>query len=232
MSAGSSVPSVVSGRVISADGWDIGIDVTRDAANPTVGAALLVPATKHERDAWGPGMLDDLVARHFVVMRSDVRGRGDSQVPRAMPSLPPGHLRRVADDVAAALDRVAGLPERAGTPIVLFGEQDTADAVTRVALADARVAGLVLVSPRLTDATVAAATRRLPICMLASKDDRGSLVASAELFRRVDHPAGRFRLVGAVGSGTTMFAAWQYLRREEPTLERWLGAWARSIAVA
>jgi hypothetical protein len=49
------------------------------------------------------------------------------------------------------------------------------------------------------------------------------------LFRHARHPQSLVRLVADVGSGTTMFAAWQHSRRDEPTLERWLAAWAATV---
>lgn len=226
-------PERVTDRIVSSDGWPVAVEIASDPTDRAIGGALLVPATKHERDGWGPTMVAELIGNRFVVLSTDIRGRGDSRYPHTMYSLPPGHLRRVRDDVAAAVDRLAAeLPVAPGS-IVVFGEQDTADAVASVAASDDRVAGVVLVSPKLSERTIAsvevAGPSALAVCVLACKDDRKRLVDAVEVFRRCRHPQSRLRLVADVGSGTTMFAAWQYLNRDEPSLERWLGAWATSV---
>jgi dienelactone hydrolase len=171
-----------------------------------------------------------LATRGFVVAATDIRGRGDSREPRSMNSLPPGQLRAVRGDVAAAIDHLASRPDVPAGSIVVMGEQDTANAAARAALADERVGGLVLVSPRLGPHLLAQAEQRaVPVCVIASKEDRAGLESAVGLFARSPDPRSRLRLVGDVGSGTTMFAAWQYLRRDEPPLEQWLAAWAASV---
>lgn len=219
---------------MSRDGWKVKVELALDAARSTGCGALLVPASKHERDGWGPAMLGDLIGRGFAVLCTDIRGRGESREPEAMYSLPPGHLRRVHHDVAAAVEWMAAHERVESGSIVLFGEQDTADAVVAVAATDERVGAVVLVSPNISRRTFemwsASPRRPLPVCLLACKDDGVGLMRSLELFRRSGHAESRVRLVADVGSGTTMFAAWQHARRDEPPLEQWLGAWAASVS--
>lgn len=220
------------GRVVSDDGWSVGYEVAYDPSHADGRGAVLVPATKHERDGWGPTMSAELLERGFVVLSTDIRGRGDSRQPSAMYTLPPGQLRRVGDDVSAAIGRLANHELVAPGSIVLFAEQDTADAVASIAAADARIAALVLVSAKLSRRTVgslASAGERLAVCVLSSTDDRRGLRGPVEVFASSKHPLSRIRLVSGVGSGTTMFAAWQHLRRDEPLLESWLGAWAAAV---
>jgi alpha-beta hydrolase superfamily lysophospholipase len=217
-------------RVHGTDGWPVAVETMGQPDGPVVGGVLTVPAVKHERDAWGPILTAALTSRGFVVAATDIRGRGDSREPRAMGSLPPGQLRSVRGDVAAAIDHLASRPGVGTGSIVVMGEQDTANVAARAAFADERVAGLVLVTPRLGPHLLAQAERRpLPVCVIASKEDRAGLESAVGLFARSSDPRSRLRLVGDIGSGTTMFAAWQYLRRDEPPLEQWLAAWAASV---
>jgi pimeloyl-ACP methyl ester carboxylesterase len=212
-------------------GWPITVETMGEPQGDVIGGVLTVPAVKHERDGWGPVLTTALVARGFVVLATDVRGRGDSRRPMSMSSLPPGQLRAVKGDVAAGIDLLACRADVAGRPIVVMGEQDTANVAARAAMSDARVSGLVLVSPRLGPHLLAQAeTRDLPVCVIASKEDRAGLESAVGLSMRSRDPRSRFRLVGGVGSGTTMFAAWQFLRRDEPPLEQWLAAWVASLA--
>ncbi|MGE0139669.1 MAG: hypothetical protein AB7R77_17780 [Ilumatobacteraceae bacterium] len=222
-------------RVHGTDGWAITVETMAEPDGAVAGAVLTVPAAKHERDGWGPVLTAALLERGFVVSATDIRGRGDSRVPRSMSSLPPGQLRSVRGDVAAAIDLVASRPDVADGTIVVMGEQDTANAAARAALADDRVGGVVLVSPRLGPHLLAQAERlwseqrSVPVCVIASKEDRVGLESAVGLFARSRDPRSRLRLVDGVGSGTTMFAAWQYLRRDQPPLEQWLAAWAASV---
>lgn len=220
-------------HVESSDGWKIRVELALDPASAIGRGALLVPASKHERDGWGPAMAEDLIDRGFVVLSTDIRGRGDSREPQALYSLPPGHLARVRDDVAAAVERLSSEDGLESGSIVLFGEQDTADAVASVAIGDERVGALVLVSPKISRRTLdlwrVSTSRSIPVCLLVCKDDGAGLVHSIEMFRLARHPGSRIRLVADVGSGTTMFAAWQHSHSDEPSLERWLGAWAAAV---
>ena len=213
-------------HVRAPDGWDVCVEISTPPS-PVTGAALLVPAAKHERDAWGPTLTSALLERGLVVMATDIRGRGDSRRPAAMMSLPPAHRRAVRDDVRAAVDLLAEQPGVSPGSIVVFGEQDTSDAAATVALGDPRVGRLVLVSPRLAAATVdLARASQTSLCVVASKEDRIGLERAVALYARARDARSRLRLVRDVGSGTTMFAAWQYLHPGEPTLEHWLASWA------
>lgn len=212
-------------QVEGAGGWRVTLEtlgVPEGGARATV---LTVPASKHERDAWGPMLTAALVERGVAVVSMDVRGRGDSREPRSMTSLPPGQLSGVHIDVAAAIDHLATAGPSAG-PIIVMCEQDTADPALRAVQGDRRVTGVVMVSPKFAPTTLRTVfDRPVAMCVLASKEDRAGLESACAMYVRSTHPASRFRLVGDVGSGTTMFAAWQYLRTGERTLEQWLAAW-------
>jgi predicted alpha/beta hydrolase len=216
-----------SARVRSADGWSLRVDVTSAADGADGRAALLVPATKHERDGYGASLLTELVERGFTVMTMDLRGRGDSCQPSSFHAFPPGQLRAVRDDVAAALAELIAQPGVDAGRVVVMGEQDTADAAAAAALGHTRVAGLVLISARLSPTTIAAIAA-VPVCGLVSKEDRRGLRDTVAAYSRATDERSRLRVVDGIGTGTTMFSAWQYLRPQEPTLERWLAAWSAS----
>lgn len=74
-----------------------------------------------------------------------------------------------------------------------------------------------------------ASWKEVPVIVVADAGVSSTLLPAVELFWRSGHPASRLRLIGDLGSGTTMFGAWQHLRSGEPTLERWLGTWAASV---
>jgi pimeloyl-ACP methyl ester carboxylesterase len=218
-------------RVRSADGWSLRVDVARVPDRSNGAAALLVPATKHERDGYGPVLVAELVERGFTVMTMDLRGRGDSCDPTAFHSFPPGQRRAVRFDVAAALSELLAQPGVDAGGLVMMGEQDTADAAAVVALGDARVAGLVLISAHLSAQTRSMIeTSDIAVCGLVSKEDRRGLRDTVDAYRRCSDARSRLRVVGGVGAGTTMFSSWQYLRSGEPPLERWLAAWAGSVS--
>lgn len=225
----SSAPARSLVRVQGDQGWAVALETMGVPAGGSRATVLTVPASKHERDAWGPMLTSALVERGFSVVSMDVRGRGDSRDPQSMTSLPPGHLRRVAIDVAAAIDHVASAEGGSGQVVVMC-EQDTADAAVLASMADLRVVGLVMVTPKIAPATLQRALDRpLAMCVVASKEDHASLESASILYGRSGHVRSRFRLVGDVGSGTTMFAAWQYLRRDERPLEQWLASWVASV---
>ena len=218
-------------RVRSTDGWSLRVDVAHAPDRSNGSAALLVPASKHERDGYGPVLVAELVDRGFTVMTMDLRGRGDSCDPTAFHSFPPGQRRAVRFDVAAALAELVAQPGVDPGRVVMMGEQDTADAAAVVALGDSRVTGLVLISAHLSARTRSMIeTSDLAVCGLVSKEDRRGLRDTVDAYRRCSDERSRLRVVGGVGAGTTMFSSWQYLRSGEPPLERWLAAWSKSVS--
>ena len=215
-------------EVRGTDGWRVHVDVA-PADPPRAGpgpAALLVPASAHERDAFGVQLVGLLTGRGFTVASTDIRGRGDSRAPRSFEAFPPGQLTNVRGDVRAALDLLAADPGVDPARVVVFAEQDTADAAVTAAMADERVCALVLISARLAPDTVdAIGRRRPPVCGLVAKEDPSGMRSVTAAYRVSSAARSRLRVLGGVGAGTTMFAAWQYLHPDRPTLEQWLVAW-------
>ena len=173
-------------EVRGADGWRVRVDVA-PADPPRSGpgpAALLVPASAHERDAFGVQLVGLLTGRGFTVAATDIRGRGASRAPRSFDAFPPGQLANVRDDVGAALDLVAGEPAVDPARLVVFAEQDTADAAVAAAVADERVCALVLISARLAPDTLDAIGRRRPaVCGLVAKEDRLAMRSVTAAYR-------------------------------------------------
>jgi dienelactone hydrolase len=200
-----------------------GIDRVTDGSAPGI---LLVPASMHERDAFGVQLVRLLTGLGATVAATDIRGRGDSREPTAFASLPPGQLLAVRGDVAAALDLLAAQPTVDPARLVVFAEQDTADSAAFTAAVDRRVSALVLISARLGSDTLAAiAARRLAVCGLVGKEDAVGMLSVTAAYRASAAGPSRLRVVAGLGPGTTMFAAWQYLHPDRPTLEEWLAAW-------
>ena len=92
---------------------------------------------------------------------------------------------------------------------------------------------LVLISARLAPDTLdAVAARGIPVCALVAKEDPAGLRTAVEPDHRAADERSRLRVVGGVGSGTTMFSAWQFLRPSERQLEQWLAAWCAWVLSA
>lgn len=106
-----------------------------------------------------------------------------------------------------------------------------ADAAVEAAVLDPCVVVVGVISAPLSSDSVRmlASWKEVPVIAEADAGVSSTLAPAVELFRRSGHPASRRLLIGDVGSGTTMFAAWQHLRPGEPRLERWLGTWATPV---
>jgi pimeloyl-ACP methyl ester carboxylesterase len=219
-------------RYEGADGWTLHAELAWSPEHRNGAAALLVPATKHERDAFGPILRDELVRRGFTVMATDLRGRGDSDEPVRYHSFPPGQLDSVRADVAAALGALRAGDSVTAGGVVVMAEQDTADAVAAAASSDEEVAAVTLLSPRLSAPTVGMLTASgLPVCVVVSGEDRRGTADGIDAYAWSSHEHSRLRVESGLGSGTTMFSAWQYLHPGEPTLERWIASWAARVVV-
>ena len=214
--------------IIAEDGWVIHGELFGDREASAKHSALLVPASKHERDSYGPSLLTELISRGFLVMTTDIRGRGDSCEPFSFRFLPPGETQKIRGDISLEVQNLLNQPGIKEGELILVGEQDTADAVAEAASLDGRVGALILISPRLSQNSIALLSRRdFPICVLASKEDHDGLVSAVAAYYNSPNKRSRLRLVSEVGSGTTMFSAWQFFRSSETTLESWLAAWGK-----
>src|SRR5262249_52068770 len=99
-------------RLTAADGKLIEASLCLPDKGPA-GAVVLVPASNHERHAYGdesiPGLPQSLRNKGIAVLRIDIRGRGASLGDRAFHSMAPGEREAVRLDVEAAVDFMARL---------------------------------------------------------------------------------------------------------------------------
>ena len=190
----------------AADGWPLG-----GLLQPTdTGAgAVLVPGSRHERDAYN-SLVEPLADAGIASLRIDVRGRGSSLGTTRYARMGPGQRRRVALDVAAALDHLAK------PTMAVVAEQDTAADAVVAATADERVRAVVLWSPRRGRRIAAAlAARPLPVLTLVSTEDRDGLAAAT----------GNVRMFDGLGFGTTMMSTRQFEHPDEEPLESIVVSW-------
>jgi predicted alpha/beta hydrolase len=217
----------------AADGWPIGgllrhagTDADIDADGTTSGA-VLVPGSRHERDAYTT-VADALAARGVSSLRIDVRGRGSSLGPQGYADMAPLQRRRVSEDVRAALDRLAAVETVDAGRLALVVEQDTAaDALTAVG-DDPRVRAVVVVSARHGARVVtalAAATRPVPVFGLVSTEDREGLRATVDAYLAGAPDTSRLEVFRGLGFGTTMFSTRQFEHPDAEPLEAMIAGW-------
>ena len=193
----------------AADGWPIG--GLLEAVDGDAGA-VLVPGSRHERDAYN-SLIGPLAEAGIASLRIDVRGRGSSLGTTRYARMGPGQRRRVALDVAAALDHLAK------PTMAVVAEQDTAADSVAAAVGDERVRAVVLWSPRRGPRLAAAlASRPLPVLTLVSSEDREGLDAASAA-------GGTIEVFDGLGFGTTMMSTRQFEHRDEPPLESIVRGW-------
>ena len=148
------------------DGWPIrALLRVPEAADRAGGVAgvVAVPGSRHERDAWTQvGMA--LAAAGTSVLQIDIRGRGSSTNGAPWATMGPAQRRRVALDVAAAVDHLAGVEGVDSSRLGLLVEQDTATIALEAVAGDARVAALAVLSARDPARTRAAVEQRRARC--------------------------------------------------------------------
>lgn len=216
------------------DGWELSgvlrlpASVRLDTGARALGA-VLVPGSHHARDTFVYGLaLPDVLADHGIAsVRFDIRGRGESRVPRSWRQLSVLERRRVADDVAAAADLLRTRAGVADDAIAIISEQDTARAAAQAAAADPGVGALAMLSPRLDPTTLdALAVRRLPTCVMVSKEDRRSLYDSTHAYLAGDE-CSELHVFSGLGFGTTMFMSRSFEHPDEVPLQVVLAEWVQ-----
>jgi hypothetical protein len=217
---------------LAADGWPLrGLlrSPTGEVATggpddrPPVPAAVLVPGSRHERDAYTT-LAAALDAVGVASLRIDIRGRGSSLGARQYSRMAPGQRQRVALDAAAALDHLAGTagidPQRLG----FVGEQDTAaDALAGVE-GDLRLGAVVLLSAR-HGRRLADAVQHRPVFGLVSKEDRDGLRATVDAYLSAAPGVSRLEVLSGLGFGTTMFSTRQFEHADAEPLESMIAGW-------
>ena len=133
-------------RFEAADGWPIRALLRRpsEASGPGV---LAVPGSRHERDAWTHAAIA-LADRGCTVMQIDIRGRGASANGVRYSDMGPAARRRVALDVAAAVDELTRVTSVDPARLGVLVEQDTAADALEAVAGDERVHALTVLSAR------------------------------------------------------------------------------------
>jgi hypothetical protein len=212
--------------VVASDGWRIGGLLSCPASSDReVPAALLVPASRHERDAY-TAIAAALAERGVASLRIDVRGRGTSRGTTTYAQMTPRQRRRVSLDVTAAFDHLAGINGLDPRRLALAAEQDTAaDALTAVG-GDERLQAVVLLSARDSARCVGAVERRsVPVFGLVSKEDREGLRATADAYLAGAQDTSRLEVFDGLGFGITMLSARQFEHPDAEPLEVMIADW-------
>jgi hypothetical protein len=214
-------------RITAADGWPLGGLLSKPAVEAGdvdgVPGVLLVPASRHERDAFTT-IAVALSRRGVASLRLDVRGRGTSRGETSYARMTPRQRERVALDVTAAFEHLAGAVD--GRRLALGAEQDTAADALGAVSADERLGAVVLLSARHgTRCAEAVGRRQLPVFGLVSKEDREGLRATVDAYLASAPGPSRLEVFDGLGFGTTMLSARQFEHPDAEPLEEMIAAW-------
>ena len=216
----------------AADGWPIRALLRVPEAAERVGSAagvVAVPGSRHERDAWTQVGIA-LAASGTSVLQIDIRGRGSSTNGTPWATMGPAQRRRVALDVAAAVDHLAAVEGVDSTRLGLLVEQDTAAPALEAVAADARIAALAVLSARDPARTRAAVEqRRAPVFALVSVEDRDGLRATVDAYLAAPSEGSRLDVFHGLGVGITMASVLQFERPAEQQLDARLTAWFTGV---
>jgi len=205
----------------TSDGWKIFGLLHVPSNHGKVPAVVFVHGSRHENDAYGnlsaPGMPQSLNQRGVATLRIDIRGRGGSRGPRNFFSMPPEERMRVALDIDAAIQLIAGQAGVDGRRIGIVAEQDSTSAAILAGARNRRVRGFVFISGRLNQpAKEAIGATSAPIMCLVSKEDRHGFQDMTDAFIASRSNRSRIKVFENLALGTTMFSTW---RNEYPHQE-------------
>jgi dienelactone hydrolase len=209
----------------AADGWTIGglLRLPADDSSRPAPAAVLVPGSRHERDAYTT-LVDALAERGVGSLRIDVRGRGSSRGARSYARMAPRQRQRVSLDAAAALDHLVSHPAVDATRIGFVGEQDTAaDALAGLA-SDDRLRAVVVLSAR-RGVRLEEGVAQRAVLGLVSSEDRAGLRGTVDAYLAGAPATSRLAVFRGLGFGTTMFSTRQFEHAEAEPLEVMIASW-------
>jgi hypothetical protein len=211
-------------RLTAADGVAIGGVWRATPDGPPPAGVVLVPGSRHERDAYGslPNALEEV---GLGSLRIDVRGRGSSLGAVPFSRMAPMQRRAVRLDVAAAVEHAASLV-RAPARLGLIVEQDTAANAVEAIADDERVTAVVVLSARRGGRLTAAVSRRpIAIFGLVSSEDRVGVRATADAYLASAEGPSRLEVFHGLGFGTTMFSSRQFEHPDAQPLETMIAVW-------
>lgn len=215
-------------RFAAADGWELGgiLTLPRDDGDHRglPPGAVLVPASRHERDAWGATSAA-LAQAGVGSLRIDIRGRGTSRGALDHGSMGPLARRKVALDVAAAVSFLADSDDIDGSRLAVVCEQDTAVAAVDAAVRDSRVVALALLSARNSSghAWPHSGAHRA-VLSLVSTEDREGLRATVDAYLS-GAPGSRIEVFRGLGIGITMASVRQFEHPDAEAIEDLIGRW-------
>jgi hypothetical protein len=207
----------------SADGWPLRgiLCLPLDATRSSLPVVVMVPDSNHERDVY-ESLAAKLRTMGIASLRLDTRGRGASRgaIPYAL--MGPQQRRRVALDVASALDHLAELGSVSPDRMAVVAERDTAPDV--IAGAAERMTAAVVIgawpSPRLTGALQ---RHPVPVLGVVSAEDRTGLRGTTDAYLAGRPTGSDLVVLHGRGFGMTMFSTGAgrkpYL---ETTVANWL----------
>jgi dienelactone hydrolase len=215
-------------EIEAGDGWPIRalLRVPEPAHRLDGGPGVVaVPGSRHERDAWTQVAMA-LVAAGTTVLQIDIRGRGASINGTPWATMGPAQRRRVALDVAAAVDHLAAAEMIDSSRLGLLIEQDTAPVALEAVAGDTRVAALAVLSGRDPGRTRAAVEQRqAPVYGLVSVEDREGLRATVDAYLAAPREGSRLDVFHGLGVGITMASVLQFERPAEQQLDARLSTW-------
>jgi dienelactone hydrolase len=219
----------------AADGWPIRALLRAPAPADRVVSTpgvVAVPGSRHERDAWTQAATA-LAAAGVSVLQIDIRGRGASTNGTPWATMGPAHRRRVALDVAAAVDHLAAVEGVDSSRLGLLVEHDTAAVALEAVTGDARIAALAVLSARDPGRTRAAVEQRsAPVYGLVSVEDRDGLRATVDAYLAAPPEGSRLDVFHGLGVGITMASVLQFERPGEQQLDARLSAWFATVLKA
>ena len=172
-----------------------------------------------------------LAASGASVLQIDIRGRGSSTNGTPWATMGPAQRRRVALDVAAAVDHLAGVEGVDSSRLGLLVEQDTAAIALEAVAGDARVAALAVLSARDPRPHVCRrrAAPRAGVRTGVGRGPRRPAGHGRRLPRRSDAKRSRLDVFHGLGVGITMASVLQFERPAEQQLDARLSAWFAEV---
>jgi len=212
--------------IAAADGWPIGGLLSMpDPATSEVPGALLVPASRHERDAY-TAVAAALAQRGVASLRIDIRGRGASRGEMSYARMTPRQRQRVALDVVAAFEHLATVPGVDPRRLALGAEQDTAADALDAVSSNERLRAIVLLSARDERRCLEAVGRQhVPLFGLVSQEDPEGLRATVDAYLAGDAQHSRLEVFDGLGLGTTMLSTRQFEHPDAQPLEAMIADW-------
>jgi hypothetical protein len=128
--------------------------------------------------------------------------------------------------MTGAVDYVARRSNGGPTRIAVVAEQDSSNPAVMAGCRHRRVAGLALISGRLSPAAKQALSRSSkPVFCMVSKEDRRGFRDMIDAYLASKNLQSRIMVLEGLALGTTMFSTWRHERPDEEPLEEAIAEW-------